>query len=167
MMSPDYYDYPTPLGPMRLKTQKGQLTEAFFLQTTTAQNDKVGRRLETPLLREAGKQLSEYFAGMRQTFDLPFSPRGTEFQQKVWRALCDIPFGDTKAYGELARDIQHPKAARAVGQAAHRNPIGVFIPCHRLIGATGKLVGYAGGISMKAALLVHEQVKEKRTNELR
>ncbi len=95
----------------------------------------------------------EYFAGGRKDFDLPLCPRGTEFQKKVWSALREIPYGETRAYGEIAAAVGNPKAARAVGMANNRNPISVIVPCHRVIGSDGKLVGYGGGLDIKEFLL--------------
>ena len=92
-------------------------------------------------------------AGRRREFQLPLAPKGTEFQQKVWKALLDIPYGETRSYGEIARAIGNPKASRAVGMANNRNPIAIIIPCHRVIGSTGKLVGYGGGLDKKEFLL--------------
>lgn len=112
---------------------------------------------ETPLLKEAGRQLSEYLAQKRRTFKLPLAPQGTKFQQAVWRALGEIPYGETRSYGEIAKSIESPKAARAVGMANNKNPIMIFIPCHRVIGANGKLVGYACGLAVKEHLLSLEK----------
>ncbi len=103
-----------------------------------------------PLLR---RQLAEYFAGERTAFELPLAPTGTPFQRDVWDALLAIPYGETRSYGELAAAVGKPGAARAVGRANHDNPIGVVIPCHRVIGAAGSLTGYAGGIDRKRYLL--------------
>lgn len=102
-------------------------------------------------------QLAEYFAGDRNHFDLPLEPEGTEFQRSVWTALTEIPYGETRSYGEIAAEVGRPKAARAVGMANNRNPIAVIVPCHRVIGAGGALVGYAGGIERKTWLLAHER----------
>jgi methylated-DNA-[protein]-cysteine S-methyltransferase len=102
-------------------------------------------------------QLNEYFAGDRDSFDLPVEPEGTEFQRAVWSALAEIPFGETRSYGQIAAAVGRPKAARAVGMANNRNPIAVIVPCHRVIGAGGALVGYAGGIERKTWLLTHER----------
>jgi methylated-DNA-[protein]-cysteine S-methyltransferase len=102
-------------------------------------------------------QLAEYFAGDRDSFDLPLEPEGTEFQRAVWNALEEIPFGETRSYGEIALAVGRPKAARAVGMANNRNPIAVIVPCHRVIGAGGALVGYAGGLERKTWLLDHER----------
>ncbi|MGK2877954.1 MAG: methylated-DNA--[protein]-cysteine S-methyltransferase [Solirubrobacterales bacterium] len=102
-------------------------------------------------------QLEQYFAGRRDSFDLPLEPEGTEFQRAVWSALAEIPFGETRSYGEVAAAVGRPRAARAVGMANNRNPIAVIVPCHRVIGAGGTLVGYAGGLGRKTWLLDHER----------
>lgn len=102
-------------------------------------------------------QLGEYFAGERDEFDLPLEPEGTEFQRAVWKALAEIPYGETRSYGQIAAEVGRPKAARAVGMANNRNPIAVIVPCHRVIGAGGSLVGYAGGLERKTWLLDHER----------
>ena len=102
-------------------------------------------------------QLTEYFEGRRRTFDLSLAPHGTPFQQRVWRALLDIPYGQTMSYGELAARIGQPTASRAVGLANGSNPIPIVIPCHRVIGANGKLTGYGGGLPIKQRLLALEQ----------
>lgn len=114
------------------------------------------RREDGPLL-EAIDQLHGYFDGSRQAFDLPLAPAGTSFQQKVWRALQEIPCGETTSYGEIARRIGRPTASRAVGAANGQNPLPIVIPCHRVIGAKGHLTGYAGGLKIKQALLEHER----------
>jgi methylated-DNA-[protein]-cysteine S-methyltransferase len=103
------------------------------------------------------QQLTDYFAGRLTEFDLPLAPRGTDFQQKIWQALQTIPYGKTISYGELAQQIDQPSASRAVGLANGRNPISIIVPCHRVIGASGKLTGYGGGIERKQWLLNHEQ----------
>lgn len=111
----------------------------------------------SPVLAQAAAQLAEYFAGQRQNFTIPLAPRGTPFQQEVWRALCAIPYGQTRSYGQLAAALGRPSAARAVGGACRRNPIWLMIPCHRVVGASGSLTGYAGGLERKKALLALEQ----------
>lgn len=108
------------------------------------------------LVGEALRQLGEYFAGRRTKFDLPLAPRGTEFQRTVWKSLQDIPYGQTISYGELAKRVGNPKASRAVGAANGSNPIPIVIPCHRVIGANGKLTGFGGGLPTKEALLALE-----------
>lgn len=110
-----------------------------------------------PVLRKARAQLNEYFAGQRRAFELPLAARGTPFQQQVWRALCDIPYGETTSYGALAARLGQPTASRAVGAANGRNPIGIVVPCHRVIGSAGALTGYAGGLERKQALLALER----------
>lgn len=112
----------------------------------------------TPLLAETAKQLDEYFAGIRKVFDLPIEfTRGTDFQKKVWYALCDIPYGETRSYKQIAEAVQSPKAFRAVGMANNKNPVSIIVPCHRVIGASGRLVGYGGGLGIKQALLALEK----------
>ena len=110
-----------------------------------------------PVLRTAGEQLRGYFAGERRVFDLPLDWRGSAFQMRVWMALLTIPYGETRSYGALAAQIGHPDAARAVGAANGRNPISIIAPCHRVIGSTGKLTGFAGGMAAKAQLLALER----------
>ncbi|BAQ76766.1 MULTISPECIES: methylated-DNA--[protein]-cysteine S-methyltransferase [Pseudomonas] len=109
-----------------------------------------------PLLRETERQLQEYFAGSRERFELELDFAGTEFQCQVWQALLTIPFGETRSYGQIARQIGHPKAVRAVGAANGRNPISIVAPCHRVIGASGSLTGFAGGLQAKRYLLALE-----------
>ena len=108
---------------------------------------------EHKILLSAAKQLSEYFGGKRKFFNIPLSMEGTEFQKSVWMALQSIPFGETRSYGELAKQIRNPKASRAVGAANGRNPLSIIVPCHRVIGANGSLTGFAGGLDIKESLL--------------
>ncbi len=110
-----------------------------------------------PLLDKAKVQLDEYFKGKRRDFDLPLAAQGTPFQRKVWQTLCSIPFAKTLSYGEVARKVGKPGASRAVGGANNRNPIGIIVPCHRVIGADGSLTGYGGGLDRKQWLLEHER----------
>ena len=112
---------------------------------------------ETELILCCKQQIDEFFAGERKAFDLPLAPMGTEFQKKVWAALEEIPYGETRTYGEIAAAVGNPKAARAVGMANNKNPIAIIIPCHRVVGANGKLVGYAGGMERKMFLLELER----------
>lgn len=137
----------TPLGRMCLVAADGAIREFRW---------RGGGMDSTPLLLEAERQLQEYFCGLRKRFDLPLAPRGTEFQKKVWQALMDIPYGETRTYGEIAVAVGSAKACRAVGMANHVNPIPVIIPCHRVVGAGGKLTGYAGGLDRKQTLLALE-----------
>lgn len=112
---------------------------------------------ETPLIREAAAQLEQYFDGKRKDFSLKLNPKGTEFQKKVWEALQAIPYGETRSYRQIAEAVGNSKASRAVGMANHHNPIMCIVPCHRVIGANGSLVGYAGGLDIKAQLLTMEK----------
>ncbi len=112
---------------------------------------------KTPLTENVYTQLCEYIAGKRKTFDVPYKFYGTEFQKKVWNALCDIPYGETRSYKDIAVAVGNPKASRAIGLANNKNPITVIVPCHRVIGSSGKLVGYAGGLEMKEFLLNMEK----------
>lgn len=116
----------------------------------------------TPLLEETQKQLKEYFEGNRKEFTVPLNPKGTKFMKEVWTALQEIPYGEVRSYGEIAKKVGNPKAARAVGMANNRNPIPIIIPCHRVIGTNGKLVGYALGMEMKKTLLELEKTNEER-----
>ncbi len=120
-------------------------------------HDRLLSRGETPVLRAALMQLREYFAGKRRGFDLPVDPVGTEFQQWVWKIVASIPYGETVSYGWIAGELGDPQRRRAVGAAVGANPIPIIIPCHRVIGADGSLVGYGGGLRMKIWLLRHEQ----------
>jgi methylated-DNA-[protein]-cysteine S-methyltransferase len=111
----------------------------------------------TPLLKRVADQLAEYFAGERRTFDVPLESNGTPFQRLVWNALVEIPFGALRSYGAVAKAIGRPTASRAVGAANGRNPVAIIVPCHRVIGSTGQLTGYAGGLPTKQWLLEHER----------
>jgi len=115
------------------------------------------KKAETPLIQKAAAQVKEYFAGKRKQFKLPIAMHGTEFQMAVWQALQKIPYGETRSYKEIAAMIGRPKAVRAVGMANNRNPISIIVPCHRVIGHDGKLVGYGGGLPLKQLLLELEQ----------
>lgn len=144
----------TPVGPVGIVENGTAVTHVFF--GLMAQPEQVEWE-ETPLLRQTATQLDEYFQGSRRTFDVPLSPQGTEFEQMVWKALQTIPHGETRSYADIARQIGRPAACRAVGHANSLNPIGIIIPCHRVIGANGKLTGYAGGLPIKQYLLELEQ----------
>lgn len=111
---------------------------------------------QQPILLETERQLTEYFSGARTDFDLPLQTDGSEFQKKVWRALREIPFGQTRSYLDLAKAVGSSKAARAVGAANSKNPLSIIVPCHRVVGADGSLTGYAGGLDTKATLLALE-----------
>ena len=142
----------SPLGPILLEEEEGAVTGLRFCGQEVPAQGPV-----SPVLAQAAAQLAEYFAGQRQSFTVPLAPRGTPFQQEVWRALCAIPYGQTRSYGQLAAALGRPSAARAVGGACRRNPIWLMIPCHRVVGASGSLTGYAGGLERKKALLALEQ----------
>jgi methylated-DNA-[protein]-cysteine S-methyltransferase len=142
----------SPLGPLRLVADEDALA-GVYLPAQPAPAAPPGR---TPLLARAAAQLAEYFAGARRDFDVPLAPRGTGFQERVWRELTRIPYGETRSYGELARAIGRPSASRAVGAANGKNPISILVPCHRVIAGSGALTGYAGGLDAKRWLLAHE-----------
>lgn len=147
--------YETPIGEIGIAENGEAITNVFFGSTVKPKEFEIG---ETPLLREAAKQLREYFDGKRRVFDLQYALEGTDFERTVWQALLTIPYGETRTYGELARQLGRPSAARAVGRANGLNPISLFVPCHRVIGASGKLTGYAGGLAAKECLLRLEGV---------
>jgi methylated-DNA-[protein]-cysteine S-methyltransferase len=118
--------------------------------------DPPGADERHPILAETEQQLSDYFAGKRRSFELPIDPRGTAFQKQVWRCLERIPFGTTKSYGDIARTVGSPRGFRAVGAACGKNPLAIVVPCHRVVGANGKLTGFGGGLDAKAELLAFE-----------
>jgi methylated-DNA-[protein]-cysteine S-methyltransferase len=132
------------------------LLELAFAEGRTAPLVDPSWTLDGALLREPVRQLEAFFAGELRDFDFPLKPRGTEFQQRVWKLLREIPFGETISYGELARRAGNPAASRAVGLANGSNPISIIIPCHRVIGSNGKLTGYGGGLPNKRWLLDFE-----------
>lgn len=140
----------SPIGLLTIEETDGAITALRFGGETVSPPP-------TPLLQRAAQQLTEYFDARRRRFDLPLRPQGTAFQQAAWSALCDIPYGQTRTYAQQAAAIGRPKACRAVGMANHCNPLPLFIPCHRVIGAGGKLTGYAGGLAIKRFLLELEQ----------
>ena len=145
------FHYSTRIGRIGIEENGSAITKIYFINND--EQEEVLEKNETALLKEAIKQLNEYFDGQRSSFDLQLEPQGTEFQKKVWNALKEIPFGETRSYGEIAKIIGNEKASRAVGMANNKNPIPIIVPCHRVIGANGKLVGYAGGIDIKERLL--------------
>ena len=142
----------TPIGELLL-TSNGTALTGIYLDDTTP--DAVSQESDE-VLSEAREQLTAYFAGTRTVFDLPLAMSGTPFQLSVWEKLNDIPFGTTISYGEQARRMDQPNASRAVGSANGRNPIPIIVPCHRVIGASGDLTGYGGGLDRKRWLLKHE-----------
>ena len=142
--------YQTALGRVGIGSDGRAITNLFF--SNTVRPDCYSEE-ETPLICRAAEQLSEYLSGSRKVFDLPLSPKGTDFERSVWSALTQIPYGEIRSYKDIASNIDNPKGVRAVGRANGRNPISIFIPCHRVIGADGRLTGYAGGIDLKKWLL--------------
>lgn len=155
-----YYDIiESPIGPILLAGNKEGLKHLIFI--------KGEKKMEIPedwienkeFFREAARQLEDYFSGKLQSFNLELDPEGTDFQKSVWKALCEIPYGKTRTYKEIAVSIGKPKAYRAVGLANNRNPIAIIVPCHRVIGADGKLTGYASGLDVKEFLLKLEEKK--------
>jgi methylated-DNA-[protein]-cysteine S-methyltransferase len=159
-----YKTMKSPVGELKLVASDKGLAAILW------ENDKPRRvRLDPgledknhPVLLEAERQLNDYFSGKRKSFSVKLDFRGTEFQKKVWAALLTIPFGETRSYGQIAKQIENPKAVRAVGAANGKNPISIIAPCHRVIGSTGKLTGFAGGLEAKACLLALEGRKDIR-----
>lgn len=145
------YSYQTKLGELYIISEGDDIVGVKFSSPSRLCDG--GVRKETPAIREAYRQLSEYLEGRRKVFDFPLKPSGTEFQMKVWEALQTIPYGQRWSYKRIAEAVGNPKASRAVGMANNRNPIAVVVPCHRVVGANGKLVGYAGGLDKKELLL--------------
>ncbi|MEZ5168426.1 MAG: methylated-DNA--[protein]-cysteine S-methyltransferase [Acidimicrobiales bacterium] len=153
----------SPIGVLTLVASDAGLTHVLFEgqePTTVGLADDLPEVDDDPVLERAAAQLTEYFAGRRQAFDLPLDLRGTEFQVAAWRALADVPYGQTRSYGEQAEAIGRPGAFRAVGAANGRNPIPVILPCHRIVGANGDLTGFAGGLDTKRHLLAHERSQQ-------
>ena len=145
---------PSPIGPLLLTADDGGLTGVFMeVHAHGSGTVQPGWRHDDAVFAEPRRQLEEYFAGERTDFDLPLNPVGTPFQRVVWDALRTIPYGEIRSYGEIAVQIGRPGAARAVGWANGRNPISVIVPCHRVIGASGALTGYGGGLERKRHLL--------------
>lgn len=144
------------VGELWLVASMTHLTGAFWSEPQHLLLLGVSEASEHPVLVQASQQLSEYLAGTRKSFDIPLLPQGTPFQERVWRHLQTIPYGYTVTYLKVAQSLGDPKSVRAVGAANGKNPISIFIPCHRVIGTSGKLTGYAGGIEQKKILLAHE-----------
>jgi methylated-DNA-[protein]-cysteine S-methyltransferase len=145
------------LGPLLLVADEAGLREIRFVNGRHPTQPEPSWKEDPAPLSETIRQLQAYFAGELENFDLQLAPEGTQFQLEVWRRLCDIPYGETISYGELAGKIGNPKASRAVGLANGSNPIPIVIPCHRVIGSNGKLTGYGGGIPIKEKLLALER----------
>jgi O-6-methylguanine DNA methyltransferase len=148
-----YCYWESPIGSIRLATKDDRIVELYFRDRDPALKSTV-----TPLLKEAQMQLAAYFSGKLRYFDLPLSPEGTVFQQKVWDELWKIPYGTLYSYLDIALHLGDRNKVRAVGRANGQNPVSIIIPCHRVIGSNGKLVGYGGGLWRKEWLLHHEGV---------
>ncbi|KZN66883.1 methylated-DNA--[protein]-cysteine S-methyltransferase [Pseudoalteromonas luteoviolacea] len=152
-----YTDYfQSPLGLIEIKASEVGIRQLIFC------GEQVSQTRSCALLTECNKQLDAYFSGNLMQFDLDLDWQGTPFQQKVWQALTEIPFGKSMTYLELAEQLNNPKAVRAVGGANGRNPITLIVPCHRVIGANGKMTGYAGGVNRKQWLLAHEGIVDSK-----
>jgi methylated-DNA-[protein]-cysteine S-methyltransferase len=153
---------PSPIGKLKLVASDKGLA-AILWENDNPRRVRLGTTTEDrdhPVLHETERQLKEYFDGKRKSFSLDLDLAGTKFQNDVWRALLAIPFGETRSYGQIARQLGNPQAMRAVGAANGRNPVSIVVPCHRVIGTSGKLTGFAGGLEAKAFLLGLED-KEK------
>ncbi|NLV74109.1 MAG: methylated-DNA--[protein]-cysteine S-methyltransferase [Chloroflexi bacterium] len=149
-----YFDLQAPFGPLRIVERAGAI---IAIDLSPKAVPAGWQATATPLLEEAAAQLQAYCARQRRDFSLPLAPEGTSFQTSVWRAMQAIPYGQVSTYGAIARQLGNPRASRAVGSAINRNPIPIIIPCHRVVGADGSLVGYAGGLEVKRYLLDLEQ----------
>ncbi|HZQ30876.1 MAG TPA: methylated-DNA--[protein]-cysteine S-methyltransferase [Mycobacterium sp.] len=149
----------SPVGPLTLAGRGGTLTH-LRMEDQTHEPDRAGWERDDNAFPDAVEQLAAYFAGERTDFDLDLQLAGTEFQRRVWAALQTIPYGETRSYGEIAVQIGAPGAFRAVGLANGRNPIGIIVPCHRVIGASGSLTGYGGGLDRKRVLLELEKSRK-------
>lgn len=159
-MSSIYYKWiASPVGPLRLVAE-GEAVKAILWEQEDPGRVRLGsfpqEVSDHPVLAETERQLGEYFAGGRKSFTLKLSPAGTAFQKQVWQALLTIPYGETRSYAQVAGQIGRPRAVRAMGAANGRNPISIIIPCHRVIGSSGDLTGFAGGIEAKRYLLALE-----------
>ena len=148
--------YSSPIGSLKIEATEQGICAIRFLGEKALSQEECSAASH-PLLQQAVRELDEYFRGDRQVFTLPLVPQGTPFQHSVWEALQKIPYGATCSYGEIAAAIGNPKASRAVGMANNKNPLPILIPCHRVIGADGRLVGYGGGLDIKRKLLALEQ----------
>jgi methylated-DNA-[protein]-cysteine S-methyltransferase len=146
----------SPIGELTIASDDGSITGIHMHEQRHLKEIPAAYRRDDRGLAHAAEQLNAYFAGELLAFELPTTMRGTEFQRRVWAALCEIPYGETISYGELARWVGNPKASRAVGLANGRNPVAIVVPCHRVIGADGSLTGYGGGLERKVWLLEHE-----------
>jgi len=163
-MSYEFKVMTSPVGKLKLVALQGKLI-AILWENDRPNRVKLGEMLaadDAPILLETARQLTEYFTGERTRFELDTNPIGTEFQKKVWNALLTIPFGETRSYREIAVQVGNSRATRAVGAANGRNPLSIITPCHRVIGSSGTLTGFAGGLTTKAALLALESDVKQR-----
>ncbi len=153
-----YKEIASPVGTLKLVASSDALVAVLWERErrNRVKLDAMTSAPQQPILLAAERQLAEYFAGARTEFDLPLQPDGSEFQKKVWQALREIPFGQTRSYLDLAKAVGSSKAARAVGAANGKNPLSIIVPCHRVVGSNGSLTGFAGGLETKAALLALE-----------
>jgi methylated-DNA-[protein]-cysteine S-methyltransferase len=154
-----YKTLKSPVGELKLIASDNGLA-AILWENDNPRRVRLGPASENanhPVLLETERQLNDYFSGKRKSFSVKLDLKGTDFQKKVWAALLTIPFGETRTYGQIAKQIHQPKAVRAVGAANGRNPISIIAPCHRVIGSTGQLTGFAGGLKTKAQLLAFEE----------
>lgn len=144
----NYFKYQTAIGFLTFCEEEGKI-----IVINTHYTPEEGDEKETEVIRKAYTQLTEYLDGKRKIFDLPLCLKGTDFQKQVWQALCKIPYGQTRTYKQIAEAIGNPKGVRAIGMANNRNPLIIVVPCHRVIGSNGKMVGYAAGVDKKEFLL--------------
>ena len=155
-MNDIYYIYKSAFGSILIESDGSAIT-AIKMEKN---KEPTGKKTADAITDKAAGQLEEYFAGKRERFDVPLRPRGTDFQNAVWKALCEIPYGETRSYKQIAQMVNKPTACRAVGMANNKNPIWIMIPCHRVIGSDGSLTGYGGGLEMKQRLLELEKGKK-------
>lgn len=153
-----YYD--TEIGKIGIAEKDNEITDVFFGVSKLKENININ---ETSIIKLTISQIKEYLMGLRTSFDIPINPIGTKFQLSVWEQLRNIPYGETRSYKQIAQDIGNVKACRAVGLANNRNPVAILVPCHRVIGSDGKLVGYAGGLNIKKFLLDLENSYYKKS----
>ena len=161
-----YKEIESPVGKPKLVASSNALVAVLWERErpNRVKLDTMTLDPQHPILLETERQLAEYFSGERIQFDLPLQPDGSEFQKKVWQALREIPFGQTRSYLDLAKALGSSKAARAVGAANGKNPLSIIVPCHRVVGADGSLTGFAGGVETKAALLALENRSTEAMN---
>lgn len=143
--------YASPVGNLLIKADEQGICAVHAVEAQVSMEMQ-----DSPLIEEAVRQLDAYFCGSRAAFHLPLAPAGTAFEREVWQRLCGIPYGETRTYGQIAREIGRPDASRAVGRACGRNPLLIYVPCHRVVGAGGRLTGFAAGLAAKRSLLLLE-----------